>query len=115
MLTGTLAFDPPATSASPAGDYPVTPLGQSSGNYSISYVDGMLRVNPSTALNNALANSITTSTPTHNDGTLIDPRLPRDQDGNTPQVQGPGGPGIGGLAGLNLIIIDNGIRLPPGM
>jgi hypothetical protein len=43
-LSGTLDFATPATVASPAGAYAITPFGQSSGNYAISYVDGVLQV-----------------------------------------------------------------------
>ncbi|MBL8418211.1 MAG: autotransporter-associated beta strand repeat-containing protein, partial [Dechloromonas sp.] len=41
---GALQFSTPATVASPAGDYPITPFGQSSANYRITYVDGRLQV-----------------------------------------------------------------------
>ena len=43
-LNGMLNFSTPATLASPAGNYPITPYGQTSGNYLISYVDGVLDV-----------------------------------------------------------------------
>jgi hypothetical protein len=43
-LSGTLDFSTPAAVGSPAGSYPITPFGQSSSNYQISYVDGMLVV-----------------------------------------------------------------------
>ena len=43
-LNGTLAFSTPATVASPAGAYAITPFGQTSGNYAITYVDGVLQV-----------------------------------------------------------------------
>ena len=46
VLNGALAFSTPATIASPAGTYPITPYGQTSGNYRISYVDGVLDVIP---------------------------------------------------------------------
>ncbi|HSC07494.1 MAG TPA: MBG domain-containing protein [Steroidobacteraceae bacterium] len=44
VLTGTLNFNTPATTGSPVGSYPITPWGQSSVNYSMSYVDGTLLV-----------------------------------------------------------------------
>ena len=43
-LGGTLDFSTPATIGSPEGSYLITPFGQSSSNYEISYVDGMLVV-----------------------------------------------------------------------
>ena len=46
VLNGVLVFSTPATIASPAGAYPITPYGQTSGNYRISYVDGVLDVIP---------------------------------------------------------------------
>ena len=46
VLNGTLAFSTPAIVASPAGAYPITPYGQTSGNYRISYMDGVLTVIP---------------------------------------------------------------------
>ena len=44
MLNGVLAFATPATLTSPVGIYPITPYGQSSGNYTITYLDGDLTV-----------------------------------------------------------------------
>jgi autotransporter-associated beta strand protein len=43
-LTGALAFTTPATIGSPVGAYVITPSGQASGNYTISYVNGTLSV-----------------------------------------------------------------------
>src|SRR5262245_42523035 len=43
-LTGTLNLATTATIGSPAGSYPITPSGQSSTNYAISYVNGTLVV-----------------------------------------------------------------------
>ena len=44
VLNGALAFSTPATIASPAGAYPITPFGQTSSNYTIAYVDGVLQI-----------------------------------------------------------------------
>ncbi len=44
VLNGLLSFSTPATQASPVGIYPITPYGQSSGNYVITYVDGKLTI-----------------------------------------------------------------------
>jgi hypothetical protein len=43
-LSGTLSFTTPATTASPAGTYPITPGGVASTNYAITFVDGQLVV-----------------------------------------------------------------------
>jgi hypothetical protein len=43
-LTGTLAFATPATTTSPPGVYTITPSGVSSGNYTITFVNGDLVV-----------------------------------------------------------------------
>ena len=44
VLNGVLSFSTPATLTSPVGIYPITPYGQSSGNYTITYLDGDLTV-----------------------------------------------------------------------
>jgi hypothetical protein len=44
VLTGTLAFTTSATATSAVGNYAVTPAGQSSNNYTITYVAGTLTV-----------------------------------------------------------------------
>jgi len=43
-LTGVLQFATPATQSSAAGSYAIIPSGQTSGNYHITYVDGVLTV-----------------------------------------------------------------------
>ncbi len=43
-LTGTLEITTTATESSPVGTYPITPSGLSSGNYNITFVDGILTV-----------------------------------------------------------------------
>lgn len=43
-LSGTLAFSTPATLASPAGAYPITPSGVAGRNYTITFIDGTLTV-----------------------------------------------------------------------
>ena len=44
-LTGPLIFNTIATRASPIGDYPVSPFGLRSHNYTITMVDGSLAIN----------------------------------------------------------------------
>ncbi|UWX04288.1 MBG-2 domain-containing protein [Pseudoxanthomonas sp. NC8] len=53
-LKGTLSFSTSATVASPPGAYSVTPSGQTSSNYAIRYVDGVLRVTRSSVEPGAL-------------------------------------------------------------
>jgi hypothetical protein len=48
VLTGALAFNTSATIASAPGVYAVTPFGQTSGNYAITYVNGALTVGAGT-------------------------------------------------------------------
>jgi hypothetical protein len=43
-LSGALAFTTPAVTASPMGNYAITPLGLTSANYALTYVDGVLRI-----------------------------------------------------------------------
>jgi hypothetical protein len=43
-LSGSLAFATPAGSASPVGNYAITPSGATSTNYAITFVDGILQV-----------------------------------------------------------------------
>jgi len=47
VLTGTLSLTTPATVSSPAGSYSITPFGQTSTNYAITYVNGTLTVGTS--------------------------------------------------------------------
>ena len=47
-LSGTLAFATPATPTSPPGTYAISPSGQTSTNYKINYIDGVLTVNSAT-------------------------------------------------------------------
>jgi len=47
-LAGALSFSTPAVITSPAGSYPITPFGQSSTNYAITYVNGTLVVGSGT-------------------------------------------------------------------
>ncbi len=43
-LGGTLSFQTTAVTTSPPGGYPITPFGQTSDNYAIAYVDGVLTI-----------------------------------------------------------------------
>ena len=50
VLTGTLALATPAVASSNVGNYTITPSGQSSSNYTITYVNGALGVMPAPLL-----------------------------------------------------------------
>jgi hypothetical protein len=58
VLTGQLSFSTSANSSSPGGAYPIVPTGQSSPNYNITYVAGVLDI----ALNETAAGSPVTVT-----------------------------------------------------
>src|SRR5205085_10283355 len=45
-LGGILAFSTPATTASPAGTYPITPNGLTAANYTLTFANGTLTVTP---------------------------------------------------------------------
>ena len=62
-LGGILSFTTPATAASPAGNYPVTPGGLTSGNYSIAFADGSLTVTaaPLSASSTSVVSSVSPS------------------------------------------------------
>jgi filamentous hemagglutinin family protein len=57
-LTGTLSYSTPATVGSPAGAYPITPSGQNSNNYAITYVDGTLTVSAAPPSSAAFVNPL---------------------------------------------------------
>jgi hypothetical protein len=54
-LGGTLSYATPANTASPAGNYPITPTGVASPNYSVSYFAGNLKVDASNLSNTSSA------------------------------------------------------------
>jgi hypothetical protein len=59
VLTGALSFTTAATFGSPAGLYPITPFGQSSTNYAMTYIDGTLTVTGGISLQPELADGVT--------------------------------------------------------
>ena len=46
VLSGTLTITTTAIQTSPVGTYPITPSGQTSTNYKITFVNGTLAINP---------------------------------------------------------------------
>lgn len=59
VLTGTLSFSTPAMTSSPAGSYLITPFGQTSTNYAMTYIDGTLTVTGGISLQPGLADRAT--------------------------------------------------------
>src|SRR5262249_37400314 len=70
-LRGTLSCTSPATTTSPVGSYPITCLGQSSTNYTITFVPGTLKVGYATTgfVNGSPGHQILT--PINADGTSV--------------------------------------------
>jgi len=111
VLNGALSFSTPATQASPVGIYPITPYGQSSGNYAITYVDGDLTVSgapvipptlPREAVNQqAIAAQYTD--PTTSTETLVGPYYVFDDDREGKEGMPPAS---------TVRIVGSGIRLP---
>ncbi len=58
VLGGSLSYDGSSQGATNAGSYPITPLGQTSANYTISYTNGTLTISPaSTSVGAASTNN----------------------------------------------------------
>ncbi|HUP94373.1 MAG TPA: MBG domain-containing protein, partial [Burkholderiales bacterium] len=91
-LNGSLMFATPATAASPIGLYSITPFGQSSTNYNIAFVDGVLTIPLAGSLPPGARDAIAS---VHADSGGL---------GNPPRVID------------QLITLDGpGVRLPPGV
>ncbi|MDC8756174.1 YDG domain-containing protein [Janthinobacterium fluminis] len=129
-LTGTLGFATPATTTSAAGDYRITPSGQQAGNYVLTYVDGVLSVTGASApaaLPNVLASAIAMTAVAPSQGNMVGqnqlltldapaaaPATSRktSSDETAPAVQTLGSVVTNMLPGLNLTVIDLGLKLP---
>ena len=74
VLTGTLAYNTPATLSSPVGTYAISPFGLTSGNYTIAYVDGLLNITPviSPPVTSTLANPINKNALTRPDHAVLE-------------------------------------------
>ncbi|WP_312440426.1 YDG domain-containing protein [Janthinobacterium sp.] len=137
-VSGNLAFSTPATTASPSGSYLVSAAGQSSTNYALTYTPGVLTVNPTEALQSALASVIGTVNVAPSQGNMVQAEKvatgePVDSksdaiavvrgesepgntasSGNAPAVQLTGAVTQNVLPGLRLNVIDTGLRMPGG-
>ncbi|WP_215408138.1 YDG domain-containing protein [Janthinobacterium sp. JC611] len=131
-VNGNLAFSTPATTASAAGNYLVSASGQASNNYALNYVDGVLKVKPTEALQSAVANVIAAVAVAPSQGNMVQadmiangetaPGKPAAQDApgeaekggaaSAPVVQLAGNVVGNVLPGLRLSVVDSGLRLP---
>ncbi|HAT31713.1 MAG TPA: hypothetical protein DCW29_12940, partial [Janthinobacterium sp.] len=88
-LTGALVLNTPATNASVAGDYGITPSGQQGANYHITFVDGVLKVNTVAALTNVVNSAIAMTAVTPSLGNMVGPnQLSLTTPGSTGGSQG---------------------------
>ena len=132
-LGGSLAFDTTASTGSVAGMYLVSASGQSSGNYTLKYIDGVLKVNPTEALQSAISSVIGTVNVAPSQGNMVQADMvasgetapgkpvatlapkasPEQADGTAaPVVQLAGNVVTNALPGLRLSVVDRGLRLP---
>jgi hypothetical protein len=128
-VSGNLAFSTPATTRSVAGNYLVSALGQASNNYALSYVDGVLKVNPTEALQSAVASVIAAVAVAPSQGNMVQadmivsgetapgkpaaaPEGEKGSVGSAPVVQLAGNVVGNVLPGLRLSVVDSGLRLP---
>ncbi|MGV8870249.1 MAG: YDG domain-containing protein [Janthinobacterium svalbardensis] len=132
-VSGNLAFSTPATTASVAGNYLVSASGQASNNYALNYVDGVLKVKPTEALQSAVASAIAAVAVAPSQGNMVQADMivsgeaapgkpaatqeaPREGEkgnaGGAPVVQLAGNVVSNVLPGLRLSVVDSGLRLP---
>ncbi|PVX35515.1 YDG domain-containing protein [Janthinobacterium sp. 78] len=132
-VSGNLAFSTPATTASAAGNYLVSASGQASNNYALNYVDGVLKVKPTEALQSAVASVIAAVAVAPSQGNMVQADMivsgesapgkpattqeaPREGDtgnaGSAPVVQLASNVVSNVLPGLRLSVVDSGLRLP---
>jgi filamentous hemagglutinin family protein len=132
-VSGNLTFSTPATTASAAGNYLVSASGQASNNYALNYVEGVLKVNPTEALQSAVASVIAAVAVAPSQGNMVQADMivsgeaapgkpaatqeaPREGDtgnaGSAPVVQLASNVVSNVLPGLRLSVVDSGLRLP---
>jgi hypothetical protein len=107
VLGGTLSYGGTSQGAVDVGSYLITPQGLTAGNYTISFVDGTLVIEParSNAATDAVASAMALMAPVFDSGDRVD------EEGQP--VHEDVGSVERGIAGLNLAVIDSGLRLPP--
>ncbi|MGK5010760.1 YDG domain-containing protein, partial [Janthinobacterium sp. MDB2-8] len=121
-LSGNLAFSTTAMTGSAAGDYLVLASGLASTNYALNYVDGVLKVKPTAALQGTIANVIAAVNVVPSQGNMVasetvtgKPDAKGEGKGNqdgAPVVQMAGNVISNVLPGLRLSVVDSGLRLP---
>ncbi len=131
-VSGSLTFSTPATTGSPSGSYLVSASGQASTNYALTYTPGVLTVNPTEALQSALASVLGTVNVAPSQGNMVQADVvakgetvtskedavqvavegSQPQQGSTPVVQTTASVNSNVLPGLRLNVIDTGLRLP---
>ncbi|WP_308920432.1 YDG domain-containing protein [Janthinobacterium sp. J1-1] len=134
-VSGNLAFTTPATTGSPSGSYVVSAAGQASTNYALTYTPGVLTVNPTEALQSAVASVIAAVNVAPSQGNMVQAEVVAkgetvtskedavqvavegsqpQQQGSAPVVQTTASVNSNVLPGLRLNVIDTGLRLPVG-
>ncbi|WP_308922176.1 YDG domain-containing protein [Janthinobacterium sp. J1-1] len=132
-VSGNLAFTTPATTGSPSGSYVVSAAGQASTNYALTYTPGVLTVNPTEALQSAVASVIAAVNVAPSQGNMVQAEVVAkgetvtskedavqvavegsqpQQQGSAPVVQTTASVNSNVLPGLRLNVIDTGLRLP---
>ncbi|WP_258001196.1 YDG domain-containing protein [Janthinobacterium sp. ROICE36] len=132
-VSGNLTFSTPATTASVAGNYLVSASGQASNNYALNYVEGVLKIKPTEALQSAVASVIAAVAVAPSQGNMVQadmivsgetaPGKPaatqeapgegeKGNAGSAPVVQLAGNVVSNVLPGLRLSVVDSGLRLP---
>ena len=132
-VSGNLVFSTSATTASVAGNYLVSASGQASNNYALNYVEGVLKVKPTEALQSAVASVIAAVAVAPSQGNMVQADMivsgetapgkpaatqeaPREGEkgnaGSAPVVQLASNVVSNVLPGLRLSVVDSGLRLP---
>ncbi|SDA86655.1 The GLUG motif-containing protein [Janthinobacterium sp. 551a] len=128
-LTGNLLLSTSATTGSSSGNYLITASGQTSVNYALDYVDGVLKVNPTEALQSAVAAAVASVVVAPSQGNMV--QADQVSTGETVALATPVGEKGGAtvlapvavplngntvtnvLPGLRLSVINQGVLLPP--
>ncbi|WP_061301679.1 YDG domain-containing protein, partial [Janthinobacterium agaricidamnosum] len=120
-VSGDLRFNTPAGAGSVIGNYLVSAAGHASNNYALNYVDGVLTVNPTVALQSAVANviGVTAVVPAQGNMVASDVAVGLDASDNKgeartvkPLIQASGALASYAVPGLNLTVIDRGMNVP---
>ena len=123
-VTGDLVYATGATAASGAATYLVAASGQASTNYALSYTPGVLTVNPTETLQNAISSAVASAAVMPAQGTMVATDaanaatpLPQQVAGSgrgkdKPAVRQLGNAVVEAVPGLNLVVVNRGLLLP---